>query len=376
MKSNRIKVAHVLQSVGGVDVYLRLVTENIDAANVENIIIHQKGESKKKYLNSYGEEIKQFFIPIQREISLFKDIMAVYKTIKILKNEKPDVLHAHSAKGGIIARAASIFFRINVLHTPHAYSYLSAKSPLKRKLFLFLERVFRKFNSILLATSESERIRGVKEVGYSNKRALKFNNSIIPLDAFGNSPHLDLPNKYICTVGRPSYQKNIEMMINVIKKVKDQIPDVYLVIMGVGQYSPNRDNIVELIKELNLDNNVILINWIEREKILAIIKNSLFYISTSRYEGLPYSIIESLALSKACVVTECDGNRDLVKDNYNGYIVENSNHLLMAKKIIELYKNDKLRKKFEENSSELFKNNYNLNFNIRYLEDIYKEYSK
>ncbi|MFL1894419.1 glycosyltransferase [Aquimarina sp. 2-A2] len=371
----RIKIIHVLQSVGGVDVYLRLITENLDSEIFENIIIHQKDDSKKKYFNNVGQEIKQYYVPVQREINLFKDFQALYKTVSILKKEKPDIIHAHSAKGGILGRAASVFYKVNVLHTPHAYSYLSAQSKIKRTLFLNIERFFKKFNSYLLATSESEKSRGINDVGYNINKALKFNNSILPLNNFEAKPHVSLPQNYICTVGRPSYQKNIEMMVNVIYEVKKTIPNIYLVIMGVGEYSPNKDSVIKQISKLNLDNNILLIDWVEREKIISIIKQSLLYVSTSRYEGLPYSIIESLSLSKSCIVTDCDGNRDLVKDNYNGFIIRNESVNDMATKIIELYSDENKRSKFAANSYELFLKNFNLVSNIKELEKIYQTYS-
>lgn len=370
----------MLQSVGGVEVYLRLITENINPDKVESVIIHQKSDNKKEYLDGKGRVIKQYIIPIQREISLFKDLKAIRDTIKFLKEEKPDVIHAHSAKGGIVARVASLFCGVKVLHTPHAYSYLSADSKIKRTLFLYIEKYFKYFNSHLLATSNSEMNRGIKDLGYNRANTTVFNNSILPnsnrqFNQIDVSEY-NLPDNYICTVGRPSYQKNIEMMLRVVSQVKKKVTNLHLVIMGVGEYSPNKDAVVSLIKELNLDKNVTLINWIEREKIFSIIDKSKLYISTSRYEGLPYSIIESLSLSKACVVTDCDGNRDLVKDGYNGFLIKNNDEILMVNKIIELLENKELRTNFEKNSLEFFNKEFNLEKNISKLEDIYIKYKK
>ena len=76
--------------------------------------------------------------------------------------------------------------------------------------------------------------------------------------------------------------------------------------MGVGEYSPNKESVKDLITKYDLQENTTLIPWIDQEKIFKIITKSKMYISTSRYEGLPYSIIEALALGKACVVTNCD----------------------------------------------------------------------
>ena len=164
----KIKVAHILHSVGGVDVYLRLVAENLDSNKIECIIIHQEEENKKKYFDNIGSQIVEYKVPIQREINFIKDILAIIKTIKILKKEKPNIIHAHSAKGGIIARTVSLFYKVEVLHTPHAYSFLSAESKYKRRIFLLIEKIFKNFNSILLATSPSDISRGINCLLYTS----------------------------------------------------------------------------------------------------------------------------------------------------------------------------------------------------------------
>lgn len=373
----KTKVIHVLNSVGGVDVSLRLILDNCNAKEFENIVIHGIDDTKTKYKDIYGNNLKEYQLTIQREISLFSDFKAIINTIKILKKEKPSIIHSHSAKGGIIARAASLFYKVNVLHTPQAYSYLSTPKGLKRTLFLSIEKLFKNFNSILVASSTSERNRGCNEVGYKKEKALLFNNSINPIQINSlDKISISLPDNFICSVGRPSFQKNIEMMVEVIREVKKNIPNIHLVLMGVGEYSPNKDSVEQLIKEYDLVENITLIPWIAREEIFKIINKSKLYISTARYEGLPYSIIESLALGKACVVTDSDGNRDLVKNEINGYVVEENDVKTMANRIFALYNDSELLKKFEKESLLSFNTNFNIENNIKQLELFYEKYSK
>jgi len=372
----RLKIIHVLHAVGGVDVSLRLITQNINSALFETIIIHGTTDTKKLFLDNTDTPLKQYALSITREISPYNDLKAIQQTIKILRKEKPDVVHAHSAKGGIIARAASIFYKVPVLHTPQAYSYLSEPRGLKRIVFLGIEKIFKNINSTLLASSNSERNRGILEVKYREENALLFNNSINPIkSASANISDINLPEHFICSVGRPSFQKNIEMMIEVLKKIKEKQPNIHLVLMGVGEFSPNKDQVEKLIKEYNLQTNVTMIAWIEREKIFAIIKKSKLYISTARYEGLPYSVIESLALSKACVVTDCDGNRDLIENKYNGYVIKENMVVTMANRIIVLLEDDVLRNAFEKNALTHFNAHFNMEENGKKLEAIYKQIS-
>ncbi|PWK20588.1 glycosyltransferase [Xanthomarina spongicola] len=373
----KVKVAHILHSVGGVDVYLRLVTNNIDPNKVQSIIIHQDDKDKKPYTDKNNNPIAEYKIPIQREISFIQDLKSIISTVKILKKERPNIIHAHSAKGGIIARAASLFYKVNVLHTPHAYSFLSAESNFKKSFFLIIEKIFKHANSYLLATSESELNQGIEKVGYKKNKALLFNNSILPVKSIEPlSIEKTWPEQYICSVGRPSFQKNIEFMVDVVYELKKTNSSIHLVLMGVGFHAPNLEAVKQKIMSLDLDKNITLLDWTSRQDIFHIITNSQLYISTSRYEGLPYSVIESLAIGKPIVATNCDGNRDLVKHEFNGYLVKNNNVKEMSSYILRILGNKELSLQFSKNAVQLFLDNFDLSKNIFKLEKVYFEYNK
>ncbi|MFD2917022.1 glycosyltransferase [Psychroserpens luteus] len=374
---SRKKIVHILHSIGGVDTSLRMILDNIDASKFESIIIHGKKDNSNFY-DSSNNRLKEYFLPIERDISPIKDIKSIFQARKIIFQEKPDLIHAHSAKGGVIGNILGKLFKsITVFHTPQAYSFLSAESPLKRKIYVLIERLVKSKNSVLLASSNSELERGIKEIKYKKEETLLFDNCIAPIKLnpeFSDISNYNLPENYICTVGRPSYQKNIEMMIEVLRNVKDEIPDIHLVIMGIGVVSPNTESVKSLIKKYKLEANTTLIEWTERERIFHIVSGSKFYLSTARYEGLPYAIIEGLSLSKATVATNCDGNKDLIIDDYNGYLVGQEDVETFANRVITLYNSDTLKDKFEKNALQLFQNKFNLENNIKNLEQIYLDF--
>ena len=201
-----------------------------------------------------------------------------------------------------------------------------------------------------------------------------FSNSILPISSISDLQiPKTWPDNYICSVGRPSFQKNIELMLEVLAEIKKEKDDIHLVLMGVGFHSPNLDRVKNNIKTLGLKNNITLLEWTKREDIFNIISNAQLYISTARYEGLPYSVIESLALAKACVVSDADGNRDLIENGKNGYVVKSDNPTFFSEKIISLLNNKALLKEFENYSKTKFDKEFNMNNNIKKLPNIYEE---
>lgn len=364
-----LKIAHIAKPTGGVGVYLNLLTKYLDKDKFEHILLYNEDEIELK-----SNTFKRLYnIPIIREIRFFTDIKCLIAIIKHLKVVKPDRIHCHSAKAGILGRIAGAYLKIPTYYTPHAYSYLSADTSFKRKLFKSIEKIFRFFPAKTIACSPSEYHRTINDLNFSKEKVRLWNNSIE--DNLNTKPSellKKIPENFICSIGRPSYQKNTELLVKAIIEAKKQQKDIHLVILGVGFYAPSYNHIKKMIAECGLVNNITLVSWLEREESLAILKNSKIYISTSRYEGLPYAVIEALALEKPCIVTNVDGNKDLVQQTYNGYLVE-ANAPEIADKIIEILSNEALAQKMGRNSRSLFEKNFNIEKNIKKLAQLYFE---
>jgi glycosyltransferase involved in cell wall biosynthesis len=371
MEKSKVRIAHVLHSVGGVDVSVRLIVNNLNSDLFENTIIHGKHDTHEPFLNNKGLAVAEFRTNIIRNISLFQDVKSILDTIRYLKKNPHDLIHAHSAKGGVIGKIAGMFLGIKTIYTPQAFSYLSSQNKIKRFLFLCVERMLANKNGILLASSGSEQQRALIEVKYKPQNTAVFDNCIEPIQTiFPLTINKTWPDEYICTVGRPSYQKNIEMMIQAVYEIRKTHP-IHLVVMGVGHHVGQLESVKNLIKKLDLSTAVTLLDWTARTDVFNIISQSKFYLSTARYEGMPYSVIESLSLSKPCVVTDCDGNRDLIQDGYNGYVVNQDDLAGFVEKVNVLLSNADLCKTMSLQALQSFNEHYNIKNNIQKLESIY-----
>ncbi|ARV07284.1 hypothetical protein BTO04_11560 [Polaribacter sp. SA4-10] len=366
-----VKVLHIARPVAGVGVYISLLSKYIDSNKFSNVIICNTKENIININNDLGIKIDHLHCNLKREIRFVNDIKCLIKILKIVKKIKPDIIHCHSAKSGILGRIIGFVSNTKTIYTPHAYSYLSAES--KKKYFLLknIERFFGFFPAKTLACSSSEYNRAIVDLKIKKEKIVLWNNSIEnKIESIDSEFLLKLPNNFISSIGRPSYQKNTELLVEAVLKIKQTHPNIHLVILGVGFYSPILKKIENNILKNNLSDNITLIPWLERAKGLAILNKSIVYVSSSRYEGLPYSVIEALSLRKPCVLTNVDGNRDLVKDNYNGFLVkEDINE--MAEKIIMILDNNDLRINMEKNARKEFESFYDIKKNIKVLENLY-----
>ena len=181
MEKSKLRIAHVLHSVGGVDVSVRLIVKNSNSDLFEHTIIHGKQDTNTPFLNDKGNAVAEYKTNIIRNISIFQDIKSILNTIQYLKKNPHNLIHAHSAKGGVIGKIAGMVVGIKTVYTPQAFSYLSSQNKIKRFLFLCIERMLANKNGILLASSGSEQQRALIEVKYNPQNTAVFANCIEPI---------------------------------------------------------------------------------------------------------------------------------------------------------------------------------------------------
>ena len=134
-----MKILHVGQMIGGLDIYIR----NSIVYNKEDndYVIVCGDEDKHNPVMRGNKPVREYHISLYRSLNPFKDLKALLQTVKIIKKEKPDVIHCHSAKGGVIGRTAGWLTHTPTCYTPHAFSYLCTPSNLKRKIYLVIEKL-------------------------------------------------------------------------------------------------------------------------------------------------------------------------------------------------------------------------------------------
>ena len=128
----------------------------------------------------------------------------------------------------------------------------------------------------------------------------------------------------------------------------------------------------QMIKDYHLENTIILLPWLNHDETMGYVKNSLFYLTPSRYEGLPLAVIEAMSLGKCVIASDVLGNKDCVKDKYNGYLVPLKEQLFIEK-INTLIENPDIRKEFEINSRKYFEQEFFIEHKIHYLVNLYRK---
>lgn len=362
-----MKILHIGQMIGGLDVYIRNSIIYNKVSN-EYIIVCGK-EDKHQPVIKNGVAIREFHISLFRSLNPLHDLKALIQTVRIIRKEKPDLIHCHSAKGGIIGRTAGWFTHTKTFYTPHAFSFLCTPSNVKRKIYLLIER-FTKFNTFILACSESEQEMAIRDVCYKESHARVWHNAV-PDASLEKGTSVDFLEPFACYIGRPCYQKNTLFLVDVIKRVKERGCLLKFILLGVGYHSPELDALKQKIEEFQLQNTITLMPWLSHSDCQEYVRESFFYISTALYEGLPLAVIEAMANGKTILASDVVGNRDCVRNEVNGYLLPMDAEAF-AEKIVILAKDAALRGNMAKKSREIFENEFFIENRIAYLQ---KEYN-
>lgn len=365
-----MKVLHIGNLKGGVDICIRNILTYL-SSDFEFVVVNGADDRNKPYVRN-GQEVRSYKISMFRPISFSKDINALIQAVKILKKEKPDLVHCHSAKGGVIGRVAAFLTGYKSVYTPHAFSFLSSENKRNKTIYRFFEKITR-LNSCLIGCSESERLLGIQQVGYPEEKAFAWTNSIpaIQVERIKRPEGIAAEEKYLVTIARPCYQKNPMFMVEVMKLLHEQLPDVKLYVLGADFYSPLLGDLKQRIEDCGLKDTIKVLPWISHDEAMGYLKYAQLYLSTSIYEGLPIAVLEAMALGKAVVASDVIGNRDCVKEGITGCLLP-----LDAKRFAaecrRLLDDEEQRCQMGRNAQEVFESDFLINNRIGDLENIYE----
>lgn len=358
-----MNIVHVVEPfAAGIATFVKSLTETL--SNDRHIVIH----GERKPVMSANDVIKSFpknnvqFIKwrnAQREINPLKDFFAVgelYSIFKKLKKKNSiDVVHLHSSKSGILGRAACRMAGItNVVYTPNGASFLAGKNKVSSYFYQQLEKIANGLGGQVICCSESEFIE-YKKLGID---ACYVNNGVTL------SKPVIVKNKKdsrfrIVTSGRIVDQKN-PVLFNRIAAYFEQQHKIEFTWIGDGE---------EADKNLLTAPNISITGWLPAEEVKNIVANADVYISTSLYEGLSFGVLEALELQKPVLLTNCIGNRDVIRGGINGDYFDNESEAVT--KILQYFNNRSMLKVMGRFSRELCSEQFDQKRNFTVYRNIY-----
>ena len=176
-------------------------------------------------------------------------------------------------------------------------------------------------------------------------------------------------NKQFICIGRLVFYKNVEVLIKTINIVKKQENEIKLVIVGGG---PQLEKIQAMIKNMNLEENIIIKGYINSEEKAKLISESNAMLFPSVCEGFGLVIIEAFQQKRPVIVSNIPPMSDVVEDGKTGFVINPNDESKWAEKIIYFMNNLKDANVMGERGYSVLNQKYNPELFYKNIIDMYK----
>ncbi|MSU02130.1 glycosyltransferase family 4 protein [Tissierella pigra] len=344
-----------------------------------------KSKGYEVHVASKGNKIiplidKKYNVDFERSPFKISNITAYTQLKKIINENNYDLIHCHTPMGATLTRIAARKSRLRgakVIYTAHGFHFLKGASLKNWVIYYPVEKWLSRYTDCLITINEEDYNIAISKKFKAEK--IKLVNGVgVDLNEFQAQTiekKLQMRKEYgykeediiLFYAAELNHNKHQDLLINVIKDLKQKIPNIKLLLAGNGILE---NHYREQAKELELNSNIEFLGF--RSDIPNLLMLSDIAVASSRREGLPINVMEAMATGLPLVVTNVRGHRDLVIDGKNGYVIEQDNVKEFANSIDKIFRDKALRDEFSRKGVELVQD-YSLENVLKEMVEIYNE---
>jgi glycosyltransferase involved in cell wall biosynthesis len=323
------------------------------------------------------EGLDRVWLPtLIREVRPLQDLKALLSMMRLFRREKPQIVHTHSSKAGILGRWAAKLAGVPfIFHTAHGFGFHDFQSPLAKSVYVWLERITTKITTKLVVVSYANADKGEKN------RVFKRGDWILCRDAISVTEFMQPgPRRQkLSDWGIPSDKLVVGMIaclkpqkspvdfVDVAARVLKENSQVHFVLAGDGELRPQ---VEERIEDHGIAKHFSLLGW--QTDMPEVYRNLDVVVLTSLWEGLPCVFSEAMAGDLPIVATNVDGAREAIVDGENGFLHQPHDVEGMAESVLKLLRDPELRHTMGERGKSRVME-FDISTSVANLESAYRE---
>lgn len=369
MSERRLKVARIISrlNIGGPSHQAIHLTRALAERGFDTILVVGREAPQEGNLFALAAEHGVHPVVVDelgRELDPKRDLSTLARLIRLFRQHRPDIVHTHLAKAGAVARLAAWLTGVPVIvHTYHGHVFRGYFSPARTRVFLGVERALARITNALIAISPLQQ-REIAEYLAVPMQKLHLVPNGFDLEPFGEpekaggfrcSLGLSDGEMLVGIVGRLTAIKDHQLFLQAAALVAARHSGVQFVVVGDGEL---REQLEGTALALGIKNRVHFTGW--RTDMPEIFADLTLSVLTSRNEGTPTAIIESLASRCPVVATAVGGVPDLITDGAEGFLVAERSADLLADRILALLADQGLRQRMGEAGRRKMRQNHRL----------------
>lgn len=288
---------------------------------------------------------------LQRAINPHRDLAAYRQIEATIRRIKPDIVHTHSSKTGLLGRLAA--YRCGVpaiVHTVHGFAFPAVESAAKRKFYQLCERLAGRRCDAVICLNRSDEQTARELLGIPHDHVIRIPNGIV-LDRFEPAIEdvertrrkrdlLGLDDRpLVINVGRLWQQKNPEAFVRAACHLIREGLHCQFALVGDG---PLRERLAGIIDQAGVSDSIHLLGW--RSDVPQLLPLADAFVLSSSWEGMPLVLLEANACGVPAIATDIPGSRDCIVDGETGLLARPHDLDDLAEKIRFLISHSDLRK--------------------------------
>lgn len=348
----------------------------------EVVLLSSPGPELDEAENQYG--VRGVRIPMERQISLFHDVVSLLRLIITFIKERPAMVHSMTPKAGLLCMMAAWLTRVPVrVHTFTGLVFPTAKG-LKRELLMITDAITCACATHVIPEGEGVMMdlrnhgitkKPMKVLGYGNIKG-------IDLTHYSRRPEVEvlaqkLKKEGVFTfvfIGRIARDKGINELCKAMSKLAGFAP-VRLVLVG-----PNEDDLDPISQEAkDLIANNAAIEYVGDkygDELLAYYAAADCFVLPSYREGFPNTVLEAGAMGLPCIVTDINGSREIIVEGENGVIIPPRDENALFQAMLEMVRNKPNREYMAGKARGMIASRFEQSFVQKCLLDFYDEILK
>lgn len=366
--------------IGGPALHTIALTSHLNHNQYRTTLISGALQADERNISSWASSKNVKYVTIKemkRHIFLLNDIIALIKIFRLIKKEKPDIVHTHTAKAGAIGRLAAWLAHVpRIYHTFHGHTFEGYFHPLLARAIVLCERTLGKISNRIIVISNSQQ----DDICRRFKIAPRHKTEVIPLgidfDRLANPKAGFLKAMtsgsnnatHIGAIGRLVAIKDHRLLLQAFAKVKGKLNShsIKLFIIGEGEL---KTSLAAYAHSLGVGEDVIFTGTVEN--IQDAYADLDLVILTSKNEGTPVSLIEAMYFGIPILATDIGGVRDTVPPNC-GVLVKSRRADDIADELAHLIADDNYRNSFKNHGRKLVLDRFGLKRLVADIDRLYQ----
>jgi glycosyltransferase involved in cell wall biosynthesis len=362
----QVKILRVIArlNMGGPALHVAYLTDGLRKRGYETTLVAgslARGEDSMAFVaDDLGVGVVRID-ELGREISPVRDLIATLRLARLIRRERPDILHTHTAKAGTVGRVAAMLAGRRrppiVVHTFHGHVLRGYFGRFRSLFFRLLERWLAAHTTALIAVSPQvrddlvalriaprERFAVIRLGIELDERVAAEQNGRLE-----SRRYLGIPDQRFAVgwIGRMTSVKRTNDVLVAFKRVRDSGVDACLCMVGDG---PDRPQLEQRAHELGVMRDTLFLGY--QEDVAPYYAAFDALVLPSSNEGTPVSAIEALAAGRPVVATRVGGVPDVVREGEDGFLVEAGDTEQLAERLVRLARDPQLRERMGEQGRE------------------------